>query len=71
MVSLPAAGAVAIVNRERLNGCRKKVRHVMKRHAQEAVEHALRFHGLRMRIYHCRWCKGYHLTSKVQARELV
>ncbi len=51
-------------------GCLGKNRYGSRAHAEEAVRQMSRRFGVRYRIYWCRDCAGYHLTTKVRQERL-
>jgi hypothetical protein len=51
-------------------GCLGKNRYGSLAHAQEAARQLSRRFGVRYRIYWCRECAGYHLTTKVRQERL-
>jgi hypothetical protein len=46
---------------KQLEDCRRKVRYETEREADDAAYRA-RMEGTELRIYHCPWCAGWHLT---------
>ena len=52
-----------------MSGCndrngRSKRRYSTRQEAERHAEHALNTRGVRLRVYQCDCCWGYHLTSK-------
>lgn len=48
--------------------CTSKKRYRTEYRANEVRRLCTRSRGQELRVYHCRWCDGYHLTSKINHR---
>jgi len=49
--------------------CKKKMRYATHGLATIAAARAFRARGVRLRVYDCRYCGGYHLTKKTKRGE--
>lgn len=52
----------------RAHGCRGKKRHRTKQLAKQNAKLTARLGGIKLRIYKCPVCLGYHLTSDTERR---
>lgn len=46
------------------NGCLAKKRYFTYKDANKVGKRATKRRGVPLRVYHCRWCNGYHLTKQ-------
>ena len=52
------------VKERHANACKKKARYTQRHHAEEIRKRQESLHGVKLFVYECSFCQGYHLSSQ-------